>query len=68
MSGQFSLRHQQLIMRPRNYGVADLEGKIDEKGEDFGGRLVGPRDCSTFSLTRTKASRPLPARCAAALK
>ena len=68
MSGQFSLRHEHWIMRPRNYGMADLDGKVDEKGEDFGGRLVGPRGCTTFSLTRAKASRPLPARCAAALK
>jgi hypothetical protein len=68
VSGQFSLRRAHWIMRPRGYGMADLLGTVDAKGESFGGRLVGPRGCSTFSLTREKVSRALPARCAAALK
>jgi hypothetical protein len=62
------LRRAHWIVRPRGYGMADLVGKIDEKGEDFGGRLVGPRGCTTFSLTREKVARPLPAACAAALE
>ena len=67
-SGQFSLRRAHWIVRPRGYGMADLVGTVDAKGESFGGRVVGPRGCSTFSLTREKVSRPLPARCAAAVK
>jgi hypothetical protein len=65
VSGQFSLRKGHWIKRPRNYAMTDMEGMVDAKGQAFGGRLVGLRGCSTFSLTRAKASRALPPDCAA---
>jgi hypothetical protein len=66
VSGEFSLRKAHWIVRPRGYAMVDLSGRIDAKGEVFGGRLSGVKNCTTFSLTREPVSLPMPPRCAAA--
>jgi hypothetical protein len=66
VSGEFSLRKAHWIVRPRGYAMVDLNPRIDAKGEVFGGRLSGVKNCTTFSLTRAPVSLPMPPRCAAA--
>jgi hypothetical protein len=67
-SGRLSLRQERWIVRPKNYNMADLDGTIDARGEGFSGRIANLKGCTSFTLTRAQAARPLPARCEAALR
>jgi hypothetical protein len=64
VSGEFALRSNRWIVRPRNYSMPNMSGTVDAAGKAFGGRMSGVKGCSTFSLTREPVGRPLPSACA----
>ena len=62
-SGSFNLQHQDWLIQPRRYLMADVRGKLDAAGETITGNLVGPPNCSIFFLARGPAPRQMPDRC-----
>jgi hypothetical protein len=62
-SGNFNFQHQDWLIQPRRYLMADVRGKLDAAGQTITGNLVGPPNCSIFFLSRGPAPRTLPDRC-----
>jgi hypothetical protein len=51
-------------LEPRNYLPAAFDGTVDERGENFEGKIVGQDGCASVFLSRAAPTRPLPSVCA----
>ena len=54
-------------MKPRNYVAAAFNGTVDERGENFEGRIVGLEGGASVFLSRAAPTLPLPSVCARGL-
>ena len=54
-------------LKPRNYSPAAFNGTVDQRGENFEGKIVGLAGCASVFLSRAAPTRPLPSVCAAGL-
>jgi len=50
------------VLRPPNYVMVDLLGRVDPSGEEFTGVIVGP-NCTRFTMRRGAGGPPLPPPC-----
>lgn len=55
------------FLKPRNYVSVTFNGTVDERGENFDGRIVGMDGCASVFLSRAAPTRPLPSVCARGL-
>src|SRR3569832_1498152 len=51
-------------LKPRNFVSITFSGTVDERGENFDGKIVGLAGCASVFLSRTAPTRPLPSVCA----
>ena len=54
-------------LKPRNYAPAPFTGTVDERGENFAGKIVGLEGCASVFLSRAAPTLPLPSVCARGL-
>ena len=67
-SGDLDLGAERWVIQPTNYRMIDLVGAVDRDGGQLRGRVLGPKGCTSFALTRAKATRPLPEACEKAMR
>ena len=51
-------------LKPRNYLPAAFTGTVDERGENFSGKITGLTGCASVFLSRAAPTLPLPSVCA----
>ena len=54
-------------LKPRNYLPAAFTGTVDERGENFAGKITGLAGCASVFLSRAAPPVPLPSVCARGL-
>lgn len=54
-------------LKPRNFVSITFSGTVDERSENFEGKIVGLDGCASVFLSRTPPTRPLPSVCARGL-
>ena len=54
-------------LKPRGYSPAAFTGTVDERGENFSGKIVGLTGCASVFLSRAAPTLPLPSVCARGL-
>lgn len=54
-------------LKPRNYLPAAFNGTVDQRGENFEGKIVGLEGCASVFLSRAAPTLPLPSVCARGL-
>jgi hypothetical protein len=54
-------------LKPRNYLPAAFNGTVDERGQNFEGKIVGLDGCASVFLSRAGPTQPLPSVCARGL-
>jgi hypothetical protein len=54
-------------MRPRGYMPAAFSGTVDERGQNFAGRIIELAGCASVFLSHAAPTQPLPSVCARGL-
>src|SRR3984885_4094825 len=54
-------------LKPRNYLPAAFTGTVDERSENFSGKITGLAGCASVFLSRAAPTLPLPSVCARGL-
>jgi len=54
-------------LKPRNFVSVTFNGTVDERGQNFEGRIVGLDGCASVFLSRAAPTQPLPSVCARGL-
>jgi hypothetical protein len=54
-------------LKPRNYLPAAFSGTVDQRGENFSGKITGLAGCASIFLSRAAPTLPLPSVCARGL-
>jgi hypothetical protein len=54
-------------LKPRNYLPAAFNGTVDERGQNFAGKIFGLDGCASVFLSRAVPTQPLPSVCARGL-
>ena len=54
-------------LKPRGYSPAAFTATVDERGENFSGRITGLAGCASVFLSRAAPTLPLPSVCARGL-
>lgn len=54
-------------LKPRNFVSVTFNGTVDERGENFEGKIVGLDGCASVFLSRAAPTQPLPSVCARGL-
>jgi hypothetical protein len=66
-SGALAIIPGAWYLKPRNYLPAAFNGTVDERGENFEGKIVGLEGCASVFLSRAAPTLPLPSVCARGL-
>jgi hypothetical protein len=66
-SGALAIIPGTWYLRPRRYSSAAFSGIVDERGENFAGRITGLDGCAAVFLSRAAPIFPLPPACTRAL-
>lgn len=66
-SGGLAIIPGEWYLRPRNYNGAAFSGIVDERSENFAGKITGLQGCASVFLSRAAPNRPLPSVCARGL-
>ena len=66
-SGAMAIIPGEWYLRPRNYNGAAFSGIVDERSENFAGKINGLQGCASVFLSRAAPTRPLPSVCARGL-
>lgn len=61
-SGALAIIPGEWYMRPRRFVSAAFNGTVDERGQNFAGKITG-RGCASVFLSRAAPTRPLPSVC-----
>jgi hypothetical protein len=54
-------------LKPRNFVSVTFNGTVDQRGENFEGKIVGLDGCASVFLSRAAPTQPLPSVCARGL-
>jgi hypothetical protein len=54
-------------LKPRNYLPAAFSGTVDQRGENFAGKITGLTGCASIFMSRAAPTLPLPSVCARGL-
>ena len=54
-------------LQPRRYQSAAFSGIVDERGQNFAGKIIGMKGCASVFLSRAAPTLPLPSVCARGL-
>jgi len=66
-SGALAIVPGTWYLRPRHYASAAFSGTVDERGQNFAGRITGLDGCAAVFLSRAAPIFPLPSVCARGL-
>lgn len=66
-SGALAIIPGEWYLRPRNYQGAAFSGTVDERSENFAGKINGLQGCASVFLSRAAPTQPLPSVCARGL-
>jgi hypothetical protein len=54
-------------LKPRGYSPAAFTGAVDQRGQNFAGKIVGLEGCASIFMSRAAPTQPLPSVCARGL-
>jgi hypothetical protein len=66
-TGALAIIPGEWYLRPRNYNGAAFSGLVDERSQNFAGKINGLQGCASVFLSRAAPTRPLPSVCARGL-
>ena len=66
-TGALAVIPGQWYMRPRRFSTAAFNGLVDQRGQNFTGRITGLDGCASIFLSRAAPTTPLPSVCARGL-
>jgi hypothetical protein len=66
-TGALAIVPGEWYLKPRNFRSIVFSGVVDERGQNFAGKITGLEGCASVFLSRAAPSQPLPSVCARGL-
>jgi hypothetical protein len=66
-SGALAIVPGEWYLRPRGYKSAAFSGAVDERSQNFAGKIIAVDGCASVFLSRAAPTQPLPSVCARGL-